>query len=318
MSLKELLNESLDDYINKIKQEYIQYKLNHFGRRGINSNMTAVNSIQIMTSDPNLINLITMNNGHGQGPSQGNVFIYQSSQRIYKLVPKEFFIECELFKINRDILIKKKEDIEYYCRDMIEKCGDVEMEIERILEHSGKLYNYINTNLQPLNEQLLFTIDKVEQSRRTKILLKNKFLINSGLNIQKGIKKGNLNNMLNIFKNVKSIKEILDLLKILSGNPSKYQVVNDLISKGRELMDKINSYSYSNLNVANAKHVFKLMKHFEEEMIKCSSKSTEKVVQEFSNVLNEAFGNIVSINENQDYLKEDNMMKYVYFYFYYS
>jgi hypothetical protein len=266
ISFKDLLNESYDDYLNKIKSEYTIYKSNH--RRMINS----VNESRIVSVE-------------------SNESLYQSSQKIYKLIPREFFeggSSIQQFKISREILEKKREEIEKYCRELIEKCGDVEFEIERILQHSGKIYNYINSHLTPLCEDLEFTYEKVRNMKTMKDVIKKKVLVNSAKSIQLGNKRKNLWLMITTMRSIKSLKEILDLLKILANNPSKYGVTQDLINKGKEIL--------SSLQIKKkGSNLLKIAKIYEDELTKLSTKSVDKLVLEFANVLAEKIGKLIII-----------------------
>jgi hypothetical protein len=195
----------------------------------------------------------------------------------------------------------------------------VEFEIEKILEHSNKLYNYINTNLQPLYDDLEFSIFRVKQMKQQKDIIKSKFLINSAQNIRHGIKKKNLSLMISTAKSIKSLKEILDLLKVLSTNPAKYQVTQDLINKGKEIMNQIQKISSnkSKINTLNNKksssnNTLKILKYFEEEFNKYSNKSSEKIIQEFNNILYEEINKLISIDEEL-ILNSESTIDYSYY-----
>jgi hypothetical protein len=263
LSFKDLLNESYDDYLNKIKAEYTIYKSNH--RKYHNESKF----VSVENTD----------------------HLYHGSQKIYKIVPKEFFFqgdgEVSNFKISKEILEKKREDIEKYCRELIEKCGDVEFEIERILQHSGKIYNYINTNLTPLSEEVHFSYEKIRTMKMMKESLKQKVFVNSARSIQLGNKRKNLSNMISSLKGLKSLKEILDLLKVLANNPSKYGVTLDLINKGKEIL--------SGLQSKKKGPSLKIAKLFEDDFNKFSNKSMDKIVVEFSNILYEEIAKLICI-----------------------
>jgi hypothetical protein len=264
VSFKDLLNESYEDYLNKIKVEYAIYKCNH-RKSQIESKFGSIE-----------------NTDH----------LYHGSQKIYKIVPKEFFFnggsDNPHYKISKEILEKKREDIEKYCRELIEKCGDVEFEIERILQHSGKIYNFINTNLTPLSEEIEYSYGKIKNMKDMKESLKQKVIVNSARSIQLGNKRKNISNMINCIRGLKSLKEISGLLKVLASNPSKYGVTLDLLNKGKEILNCIQTKKKGpNL---------KIIKLFEEEFHKFSNKSMDKIVIEFSNVLYEEISKLIFID----------------------
>ncbi len=233
--------------------------------------------------------------------------LYQSNQKVYNLIPNHFFNEAG-FKITGSILEKKKEEIEKYCRELIEKCGDIEFEIERILQHSSKLYSFINTNLAPLNDDVEYTYQKTQILKKAKNCLKQKFLLNSIKNIQKGEKRKNLSKMLTTTNNIKAINDILNLLKVLSKDPTKYNLTQDLINKGRELIQKTDALFRDPLKK------LKILRSYEEEFNKLSSKSADKIQGEFGILLFEELSKLIVINYEPFEVDNDNQY-YVKIYF---
>lgn len=268
ISFKDLLNESYENYLKKIKNEFAIYKSNHH-RKTKNQDL---NSTRINLTEAD------------------DLTVYQSCSKIYKYVPNEFFSNLQ-FKIPKEILEKNRDHIERYCRELIEKCGDVEIEIERILQHSSKLYYYINKNLQPLHEDLEILCKKVNEMKEAKKFIKSHLLTNTSKTIKLGIKKNNTHRILQMMKNFKSLKDIIDLLRILSKDQSKYQLTQDLLNKGKDLISKLNINKRSP----------NIMKIVFEEFQKLNSKSLDKVQIEFGNILNEELSNLFLFkNENID------------------
>lgn len=267
-SFKELLNESLDDYILRICSEYQIYRQNHYVKR-------------IGQMIPNkLTGSITEGNGQ----------IYQPSQKFYKTFPKEFMTVD--YKISSVILEKKVSEIESYSRNLIEKVGDTEMEIQRILNHSNKLYNYINNNLIPLNSQLKTLTDKVQEMKFTKHQIQSKYMQITARTVLKGEKRRNVANLIGIFKDIKSLGEIFELLKVLcSNNQTKFQVANDLIIKAKAIITKLNSMKQS-------KSEKNILKMFEDELNKCTNKMIVALFLELNRSLMESFEKMIVIEDN--------------------
>lgn len=163
------------------------------------------------------------------------------------------------------------------------------MEIERILEHSNKLYSYIHQNLF-LKENVDFFIAKIGGMKKAKGVLKEKFMINSVKNIHSGIKKKNLINTHALINTIQEIKIILDKLKDLSNierDNSKSETDTELIEKGKNLIRKLKSnQKFPNL---------KIIKSLEEEFSNYTSKSTEKIVNNFTLLLKEEMNKLIHI-----------------------
>lgn len=296
--------------MNKIKHEYATYKANHFGKKG-----SAFSNFRTTTEG-----YINTEESTNRETNPNEVIFYQSSQKIYKLIPKHFFA-TDQFTISREILEKKREDIEKYCRELIEKCGDVEFEIERILEHSGKLYNFINSNLYPLNDDLENALRNVQAMKNYKKVIKLKLIENSAKTIQLGVKRKNLSNMIQIMKNIKSLKKILELLKVLANNPSKYQVCQDLLNKSRMIISTV--YKLSDNGIQDKKrssnggfNALKILKSLEDEFNKISNKSSDKIQIEFGNMIKEQLNQLISIKHpEKNYSESDlNLDEYVKYY----
>ena len=100
-----------------------------------------------------------------------------------------------------------------------------------------------------------------------------------------------------LLKNFKWLKEIMDLLKVLSNNPSKYD--QDLISKSKQIISQIQNINIKNRNIGNkssGKYFsmrFQIINLFEDEIAKITNKYFDKILTEFRNVLNEDLNQLI-------------------------
>jgi hypothetical protein len=301
-SLKDLMNESFSSYIKKVSIEYSQFKNNHYSKRQFQSGIDS--SVYIVNNSTTNLSYFSRNNPNSSLNSQN--YFYQPNSKIFQKIPKEFLTNVP-FKISNEILEKKSDLIQKYCKDMIEMCGEIDYEIEKILEHSVKLYNYINYNMQPLCDQLEFALFKVKEMKKSKEFLRVKFLTNSSLTIKKEIKKRNFLKAYTIVNHFNSLKEILNLLKVLSANQAKFKVSQELISKAGDIINEIKKICKSNNQFQNTmgqknknENFLKLIKIFEEEFAKFSQRSTDNIIQEFSNLIKEQLENSIRIRESNE------------------
>lgn len=167
---------------------------------------------------------------------------------------------------------------------MIEKCGITEIEIERILKYSNKLYIFIDNNLY-LNELMCELSERIGDMKKAKQMLKVNFFENSIKSMKKGLKKKNLTDVVGLIKSAKQLKEILDVLKVLSTNSSKLLIAYDLIEKGKNIMKNHNGK-------------VKILKVFEEEYNNYSNKILEKINTEFNNSIQEEMKNLIKFENN--------------------
>lgn len=111
------------------------------------------------------------------------------------------------------------------------------------------------------------------------------------LNGLKCVKIGAIKNELEMKKELimklNSIKEILKLLEVLSGNQSKYELVNELIMKARKIIDDFPS---------KIKNKIKILKKLEDELDKYTSKSCQNMIEEFHKNLTDILSGSIEIN----------------------
>jgi hypothetical protein len=168
---------------------------------------------------------------------------------------------------------------------LIEHCGYIEMEIEKILKHSSKLYTFISHNLY-LFDVMNECSERVEKMKNSKDAIKKLYLTNSAKSIQLGNKKKNIEKNITLLKHLKSLKEISDVLKLLSNNSSKLLISYGLIEKGKSILKL-----YKNKNI-------KVLKLFEEEYVGYTNKILDKLIIEFNKDLKEGISSLVQFNEN--------------------
>lgn len=151
----------------------------------------------------------------------------------------------------------------------------MEFEIEKILEHSNKLYNYIQNNLF-LEKNIDNIMKNICNIKKAKDLLKNRFMLNSLNCIRIGNNKKSFEKTLNYLGIIKSIKEIIELLKVLSNNQSKFELVNELILKAKVIIGSV---------PVNFLEKVIIFKKFELELKIFSNKSSENMIEEFQKII---------------------------------
>jgi hypothetical protein len=158
------------------------------------------------------------------------------------------------------------------------------MEIEKVLRHSNKLYDYISANLS-MYEAVNECSDGITEMRRKKDLLKRCYINNSAKSIQLGLKKRNIEKSITFMKHLKALKEISDVLKLLSNNSSKLLISYGLIEKGRSI---VNLYRDKNI---------KLLRTFEEELILYTNKIMDKLIAGFGRDFREGVRSLITFNQ---------------------
>jgi hypothetical protein len=113
--------------------------------------------------------------------------------------------------------------------------GELEMEIERILNHTNKLYDHIMQNLF-LTDIITESEQRIARIRRAKNLLKYKFLTNAAKAMLMGNKKKNLINTHGLLMDIKVLKGISEGLRTGAGD------FYELIGHGKSIIAKYEDY----------------------------------------------------------------------------
>jgi len=104
-------------------------------------------------------------------------------------------------------------------------------------------------------------------------------MINSIQCIRIGVYKKNLEKKKNYILKIKSLHEIIKLLEVLSGNQSKFEIVNELILKARKIIDEFPS---------QIKNKIKILLRLEDEIEKFNNKSCENMIDELQKNITES------------------------------
>lgn len=168
---------------------------------------------------------------------------------------------------------------------MIEKCGEIEFEIEKILEHSNKLYNYIQNNLF-LEKNVESVIQNISNIKKTKGLLKKMFMVNGISCFKFCMQKKDLEIKKILIIKIKSIHEIIKLLEVLSAAQSKYELVNELIIKARKMLEELPSHLKSKVKICTM---------LEERLDRFNNKSCENMVEELQKNITDVLSESIEI-----------------------
>ena len=214
ISFKRLLSEQLDKYINSINNELGIYNLNHKSYEENEKNFMVFKRKRASPKEDTIFNYYTN--------------IYKTNKKILEEIPDEFFEDNNKFKLKSEILEMNIKDLEKKNKELISISGKIDLELEKILDHSNRIENYINDNINPFENIVDNSYDKIIRWKEIYKELKLKNQKNSIFLISKEIKRENLKKMNFILLNVKKLKEVIDLLQILITNPKKYKITSEL------------------------------------------------------------------------------------------
>lgn len=258
-TFKSLLTSPSISNINTSSSTYKSFKNNHFPLSLLHSSSTVNND---------------------------NSHIYQSNVNLITEIDDHFFKDESQFKIQHNILELKGSQIETQSKRLIEQCGNVEYELEKTMQHSLKLQEYITYNLQPVccivNDLFL----KIHNLKRINTSIRDNYFNNSCKLVIKQVKRKNIITLKQTVETIHKLKEVLDLLKVLITNPKKYQLTYDLIIKGKQRIDEFKK---------NKKVNYQLLTLFDDNYNKYLTKVTEQMQNELTNAIISYFDNSINI-----------------------
>ena len=261
-TFKSLLTSPSISNINASSSTYKSFKNNHF-------------PLSLLQSSS------TINNDYSH--------IYQSNVNLITEIDEHFFQDESQFKIQHNILELKDAQIETQSKRLIEQCGNVEYELEKTMQHSLKLQEYITHNLQPVccivNDLFL----KIHNLKRINTSIRDNYFNNSCKLVIKQIKRKNIITLKQTVETIHKLKEVLDLLKVLITNPKKYQLTYDLIIKGKQRIDEFKK---------NKKVNYQLLTLFDDNYNKYLTKVTEQMQNELTNAIISYFDNSINITNS--------------------
>ncbi len=218
--IKDYINENYDDFINKIKNYYGNFKYNH------------LNKIKEILIEKKL-----------------NNFKYESNvNKILLKIENEFLINEKKYKINEKLLILNTNEMSNSIKNFIQKTSMIDLELENCNLFNKKLFNFINENYPELQTKILIMCEKISLLKKKKSKLKKYFFINYCKLLLKQQKKNNLNKILNYFLNLKEIYEQIKNKKLKNLNEKFLKNFPDFNLK-KELkknIDEIQLFSYEN------------------------------------------------------------------------
>ena len=282
-NLKLLLDDPIDNYINKIAVKYSRFCTNH----------AEIKKIQ----NQNKINNINNINNKEDEIARNKRFlnlksIYISNKDILINIPDEYKVPNEEFKADPDLLSRPINYIQIKCKGLIEMSTQIDKELEKILGHTNKLDHYIQQNWQPWNSNINLYFENIKQYHNKVDSIKKKSLENTSKLILKEIKRKNIKKIRKIFIQFRKMKDSINYLKILITDVKKYKLTNELISKNKNNIDKLKK-------IVNNKKV-SLLDLFELSFNNFKSKNSTHMSGELSQILIEFFNGFCFIDETFD------------------
>ena len=287
--LKKFVDLSYNNYIAKIKHEYLIYRENH-----IKNIMKSIKFEDVLNKE---IKLGTKEQIKSQINSYRN-----SLNDSMKLIDEEFKQDSNNFKLREDLLNKDQKSISDYISKLIEQKGILELESEKSNINYDLIKFFFRNNYPLLINEIENMQFKVTYLVNKKNNIKSKFIDATQRMILAKIKRQNLFKLNKVYKAMKNahldkietIKNILDIKQMK-------QKIKDIPNYGINIIKKIND-------------------ELNKKEIDISSESENKITNLIKNEINNYFDIETYMNEEEeeeDEIEEDSF-KYKYNYKYYN
>ena len=287
--LKKFVDLSYNNYMAKIKHEYLIYRENHIK-----------NIIQNLKFEDVLNKDIKLGKREDVIKQINN---YRKSLKdSMNLIDKEYKVDMNDFKIRENLLNSKLDDISKYITKLIEQKGLLELEAEKSNINYDLIKYFFRNNYPLMISQVDNMQFKVSYLVNKKNNIKTKFIDATQRMILAKIKRQNLFKLNKVYKAMKNahldkietIKNILDIKQMK-------QKIKDIPNYGINIIKKIND-------------------ELNKKEIDISSESENKITNLIKNEINNYFDIETYMNEEEeeeDEIEEDSF-KYKYNYKYYN
>ena len=287
--LKKFVDLSYNNYMAKIKHEYLIYRENHIK-----------NIIQNLKFEDVLNKDIKLGKREDVIKQINNY--RKSLNDSMNLIDKEYKVDMNDFKIRENLLNSKLDDISKYITKLIEQKGLIELEAEKSNINYDLIKYFFRNNYPLMISQVDNMQFKVSYLVNKKNNIKAKFIDATQRMILAKIKRQNLFKLNKVYKAMKNahldkietIKNILDIKQMK-------QKIKDIPNYGINIIKKIND-------------------ELNKKEIDISSESENKITNLIKNEINNYFDIETYMNEEEeeeDEIEEDSF-KYKYNYKYYN
>ena len=287
--LKKFVDLSYNNYMAKIKHEYLIYRENHIK-----------NIIQNLKFEDVLNKDIKLGKREDVIKQINNY--RKSLNDSMNLIDKEYKVDMNDFKIRENLLNSKLDDISKYITKLIEQKGLLELEAEKSNINYDLIKYFFRNNYPLMISQVDNMQFKVSYLVNKKNNIKTKFIDATQRMILAKIKRQNLFKLNKVYKAMKNahldkietIKNILDIKQMK-------QKIKDIPNYGINIIKKIND-------------------ELNKKEIDISSESENKITNLIKNEINNYFDIETYMNEEEeeeDEIEEDSF-KYKYNYKYYN
>ena len=297
-NIRIILSENFNQYLDKIQKNYNKYSNNHFPKI-ITNTSNNIKQLALKNLKEKIYNTKTGEKIIVNENSYITSLAYLKNKDLFYDIPPRYKRLKEEFTLDYNLLEEDINNIQIKSMEFIELNSKVSTSISKVLLFSYYLEKYINDKLDPFNNSINISYEKVIKDKKYIYEIKLKTMENAGNIILKRLKMNNTRKLIMKLKKYIKLKNSMNDLELLFKGKKNTQQIYDLINKCREEIMKvknINIKEKSNENIINI---------FEKKLGEFKNKNDTNMSLELSELLDNYFKSFINFRDDMNENKEN-------------
>ena len=284
-----LLNQDYTQYLDSIQKNYKKFENNHFPKLIMEDNkIVFIKNIRNKIYETKEGQKIIVNND-----LYPYSLAYLKNKDLFYDMPRRYKLDNSEYTLDYNLLEEKMETIFMKSKEFIDMNSKLSTSMSKVLLYSNYLDKYINDKLEPFNNSINISFDKIKRDKKFIFEIKSKTMKNTGKIILKRLKMDNTKKLISKLNKYKNLKNNMTSIESLFSDQKKSQEIYDLISKCKEEIEKI---KIINNNEHNCESIIEI---FEEKLGEFKSRNDAHMSGELSQILNNYFSNFLTIDNEK-------------------
>ena len=237
-NIRLILSDNYNQYLDKLQKNYNKYENNHFPKIIINDKNHHKKAI-LKNEKEKIYNTRSGEKIIINENTYTTSLAYLKNKDLFDDIPPRYKKIKEEFTLDYNLLEEEAINIQIKSMEFIELNSKVSTSMSKILLFSSYLEHYINDKLEPFNNSINISYDKVTKDKKYISEIKEKTMRNSGNIILRRLKMDNTKKLIIELKKYIKLKKSMNSLEALFSGKKNTQQIYDLINNCREEITKI-------------------------------------------------------------------------------
>ena len=298
-NIRVILSENFNEYFDKIQKSYNKYSNNHFPKIASNTQNNNLKTLALKKLKEKIYTTKTGEKIIINEDTYITSLAYLKNKDLFYDIPPRYKKLKEEFTLDYNLLEEDMTNIQIKSMEFIELNSKVSTSISKVLLFSYYLEKYIKDKLDPFNNSINTSYEKVIKDKTYISEIKIKTMKNAGNIILKRLKMNNTRKLIMKLKKYIKLKKSMNELEILFQGKKNTQQISDLINKCKEEITKIKDINVKEKNSEN------IIEIFEKKLDEFKHKNDTNMSEELSELLNKYFNTFLSFREEVNENKEN-------------